>query len=232
MSHRTHDRDRIAAALAAEDFEAAWAGLCDIEPKRRLAPLYSALLAPEPRTRWRAAVAMGAVAAELAATRPEEARDLMRNCMWRLNEESGTVGWGIPEVMGEALARSPLLAEAYHRILIAYVRDLPGQSSYLDHAPLRRGVWWAVARLAEVRPELARQGQDVLTGALADPDPTARGLACLALARLGPPAAPGLAERLGELARDPAGLEVFADDRLETTTVAALAAKALHALGL
>lgn len=230
MSERAQVRSRIESALDATDFPQALAALGDIAPKKRLAPLFSALLAPEPRRRWRAVVAIGAAAAELTADNPESGRDLWRNLMWRLNEESGTIGWGIPEVMGEALARSPLLAEAYHRILFGYVRELPGDSTFIDHEPLRRGVWWAIARLAAARPELVRrEAMDVLAGALDDPDPAARGLACLTLARLGPPADPAIADRLTALTGDTAALEIYDADRLDATSVAALAQAALAA---
>ena len=135
MTERALVRSRIEAALADADFPRSLEALADIEPPKRLGPLFSALLGREPLTRWRAVVALGDVAAALAVTSPERARDFWRNLMWRVNEESGTIGWGIPEVMGETLARCPSLADDYARILIGYVRDLPGQSSYLDHAP-------------------------------------------------------------------------------------------------
>jgi hypothetical protein len=232
MAAREQVRSRIEAVLSAADFPEALAGLTDIEPKKRLAPLFSALLAPAPHTRWRAVVALGSAVAELAAGEPEAARDLWRNLMWRLNEESGTIGWGVPEVMGEALARSPLLADAYHRILIGYVRELPGDSTYIDHAPLRQGVWWALARLAAARPELVRrEALDVLYGALTDPDPVARGLTCLALSRLGRPANPDIATRLTALVGDRTALTVFDDDQLRQTTVGALAGAALASQG-
>ncbi|MGD9608435.1 MAG: DVU0298 family protein [Desulfovibrionaceae bacterium] len=232
MHEREQVRSRIEQALDAADFPQALAAVGDIAPKKRLAPLFSALLAPEPLRRWRAAVALGAAAADLAEAAPESARDLWRNLMWRLNEESGTIGWGIPEVMGEALARSPFLADAYHRILFGYVRELPGDSTFIDHEPLRRGVWWAIARLAAARPVLVRrEALDVLYGALTDPDPTARGLACLALSRLGRPANSDIATRLTGLVGDRAELTLFADDRLRETTVGALAGAALASEG-
>jgi HEAT repeat protein len=225
--HRAEVRTRIAAALDAADFPRSLEALGDIEPKKRLQPLFSALLGREALTRWHAVVALGATAAELAATRPETARDFWRNLMWRVNEESGTIGWGIPEVMGETLARAPALANDYHRILCSYVRDLPGDCTYIDHAPLRRGVWWALARLAEARPELASPALPDLAAALADPDPAARGLACLALARLTPPLEAAVRDRLETLANDETPFDLYRDHRLAEVTVAALAREAL-----
>jgi hypothetical protein len=228
---REQARNRLAEALAAADFPRSLDELADIEPKKRFKFLFSALLAREAVTRWRAVVALGTAAAELARTSPEAARDFWRNLMWRVNEESGTIGWGIPEVMGETLARAPVLADDYHRILFSYVRDLPGDSTYIDHAPLRRGVWWAMARLAGARPELVRQALPDLAAALADPDPSARGLACLALIRLGPPLKNDLRERLTDLTQDFAAFELFRHGTPATATVASLAVEALEAVG-
>jgi len=229
MSERARLLSRIEAALAADDFPRSLDALADIEPKKRLKPLFSALLAKESRLRWHAVTALGAAGAELAAREPEAARDFWRSLMWRLNEESGAIGWGIPEVMGEILARAPTLAGDYARILIAYVRDLPGAATaYLDHPLLRRGVWWAIARLAAARPDLARESLDVLPAALAASDPATRGLACLTLARLGPPIAPALAARLADLAGDAATFELYREERVAEVSVAVLAQWALE----
>ena len=54
--------------------------------------------------RWRAVSAMGIVTAALADARMDAARVIMRRMMWQLNDESGGIGWGIPEAMGEIMA--------------------------------------------------------------------------------------------------------------------------------
>jgi len=231
MSERARLTVRIAAALAAPDFPRSLEDLADIPPKKRLRPLFVALLAREGLVRWPAVTALGAAGADLAEADPEQGRDFWRNLMWRLNEESGTMGWGVPEVMGETLARSPVLAEACSRLLFAYVRDLPGPASAaLDHPALRRGVWWGIARLAAIRPDVARPARELLPEALAAPDPATRGLACLVLSRLGPPAE-ALAGQLAALAADRAAFELYWEERLAMTTVAALAEKAVAAWG-
>ena len=232
MRERAEVVSRIRAALAAADFPRALEALAGIAPRKRLKPLYSALLDREERVRRRAVVALGTALAAVAAAHPEEGRELWRNLMWRLSEESGAIGWGIPEVMGETLARSPLLAGEYARILVGYVRDLPGAAtSYLDHPELRRGAWWGIARLAEARPDLARQAGDALPAALKDADPAIRGLACLVAARTGPPHAPEVTARLAALADDTAVFPFSRDDRVETARVADLARLALEGEG-
>jgi hypothetical protein len=44
---------------------------------------------------------MGEVMAHLADKDMESARVIMRRLMWSLNDESGGIGWGAPEAMGE-----------------------------------------------------------------------------------------------------------------------------------
>lgn len=228
MSERPRGAARIRAALTAPDFPHSLNELADIAPKKRLRSLFTALLDREELVRWHAVTALGAAGAAVAAADPEQGRDFWRNLMWRLNDESGAIGWGIPEVMGETLARSPVLAEAFARLLFAYVRELPGGggSAALDHPELRRGVWWGIARLAAARPALVRPVPDLLPQALDSPDAASRGLACLALSQLGPAPA-SLADRLAVLTADRATFSLYWRERLAEATVAAMAERAV-----
>lgn len=218
---------RMREALAGPDRGAALAALAAVPARTRLGPLFSLLLDRDALLRWRAVTAFGAAMAEVAATRPEDAREVWRNLMWRVNEESGNIAWGIPECMGETLAVCPPLAADYHRILVSLVQDMEGESAYIDHAPLRRGAWWALARLAETAPELVRPALPELAAALADGDPAARGLACLALSRIRPGPASALPAALTALAGDAASFDLYDGWSLLPTTVAAQAAAAL-----
>ena len=219
----------IRTALAGSEPGPALAAIGGIAPAVRLGPLFSLLLDREPLIGWRAVTAFGAAMAELAGERLEDAREVWRNLMWRTNEESGNIAWGIPQCMGETLARVPVLAADYHRILLSYVQDMDGDCTFIDHAPLRRGVWWAIARLAETAPALAARALPELTSALADCDPEARGLACLALARIKPDPSRSLLAALTTAADDPAAFDFYNGWHLVPTTVAASAATALAA---
>ena len=46
-----------------------------------------------------------------------------RRLIWSLNDESGGIGWGAPEAMGEILARSEKLSCEFYCILLAYIRE-------------------------------------------------------------------------------------------------------------
>lgn len=146
-------------------------------------PLFSFLLLG-PLTMHRAAAALGVTVAQLAVTEPETARNVIRRFMWHMNEDSGNIGWGIPDAFAECLAASEALAESYHRILISYIMDLGHADNYCDHDVLRRSCYWAVGRLAEVRPEMCQGARPWLRKGLADEDSICRGMAAWALAKL------------------------------------------------
>ena len=112
----------------------------------------------------RAAYALGGVMARLYEESHEEAKNIVRRFMWHMNEESGNIGWGIPEAFGETLAQSAPLAETFRRVLLHYVYDAPeGKStSFCDHAPLRISCYKALARVLEARPQYVQEAMPVL----------------------------------------------------------------------
>ncbi len=71
--------------------------------REAIGPLIS-FLPQTPEIKWRGVAIFGKVLAQLANHDLENARVVMRQLMWQLNEESGNLGWGIPEAFGSALA--------------------------------------------------------------------------------------------------------------------------------
>lgn len=220
------------------------AEMCDAAAARAaLNPLLGLLTRPE--CRYQAAHGLGLAAPLIAAESLEQARVLMRRLMWSLNEESGNLGWGAPEAMGCILAQSPVLAAEYARIFLSYGYETGGDDNFIDYAPLRRGVYWGVGRLARSNPEAAAPALPHLTAALGDEDRGVRGMAAFALARLAANAAPGA--DAGGLARArealrqalrlekasglaPLSLDVLEEDGLASRPVQALLEAALAAL--
>ncbi|WP_297670803.1 DVU0298 family protein [uncultured Desulfovibrio sp.] len=189
-------------------------------------PLFSFLLL-EPRMMHRAAVGLGRVAARLAQEQPEAARNIIRRLMWHLNEESGNIGWGIPEAFGEILAASEPLARDFHRVLISYVIDLGRDDNYCDNDVLRRSCYWAIGRLAQARPQLCLAARPWLLKGLEDQDMACRGMAAWALGQLPPDLmdAPAL-RRLAQSGNSAACL-LFDGDEVYEKTAAQMAADAL-----
>lgn len=146
-------------------------------------PLFAMLLLG-PLVMHRAAVVLGATCAQLAEHDPDLARNVIRRFMWHMNEESGNIGWGIPESFAESLARSELLAKEYHRILLSYIMDTQQEDNYCDNNMLRRSCFWAVGRLAQARPELCGYIRPWLVKGLKDVDIQCRGMAAWALGQL------------------------------------------------
>lgn len=202
----------------------------DLPRRERVGPLMSFLLTGGTLT-GRAAAALGADVAEISRLNPEDGRVLMRRFLWHMNEESGNLGWGIPQSTAEACARSPRLAREFGHILISYIRDTGREDNYVDHALLRRDCLGAVARLLAARPEFADKAVPALLAALRDDeDLPCRGLAAHALAQL-PKIPPEALPDLHKLADDPeAGgtpVDIFDGHAARTRTVAELARDAL-----
>lgn len=169
--------------LEASDWQDHVAGIAAMSGKETVGPLLSFLLLGG-EVKWRAAVALGRSVAVLADTDMEDARVVLRRLMWHMNEESGNIGWGIPEAMAEILACHRGLAKEYHRILISYVRDTEKDNNFCDHAPLRRSCFWSVGRLAQAWPDLASDAWEPLLAGLDDEDPPCRGASAWAIGQL------------------------------------------------
>ncbi len=120
--------------------------------------LFSLLLASDELVRWRSVTVLGIVIENLALQDISRARVFLRRCMWMLTDESGGIGWGVPEVMGEVLSRSEVLAREFSSILVSYVieeEDRP--DNFLEYIPLRRGAWWGVARMSQGVPLVVKK---------------------------------------------------------------------------
>lgn len=169
----------------AEDRDEDWlACLARLEarPAREIVNPLLACLPLGGRSTRRAAAALGRAVARMAEEDSlEAARNMARRLMWHMNEESGNIGWGIPEAFAEILACHPRLAGEFHRILLSYIRKTDKDDNYCDHAVLRRSCFWAAGRLAQARPDLVAAGRDALVAGLSDEDAECRREAAAAL---------------------------------------------------
>lgn len=178
---RTH-KQLMREWLESPDWQKHLAALAAMDARESTGPLLSLLLLGGAMTA-RAAVALGVTVAALADQEPEAARNIVRRFMWHMNEESGNIGWGIPEAFAEVLARSPRMAKEFHSILLSYVVDTGHDDNFCDHGVLRRSCYWAVGRLAQARPELCEKVKPWLIKGLDDSDVSCRGVAAWALAQ-------------------------------------------------
>ncbi len=216
----------VRGALEADDWEARLGSLGDVPPEKLIGPFFAALNDAAPIVKWRAVTAFGLNTARIAGRNLEKARVVIRRCIWNLNDESGGIGWGIPEAMGESFARHGRLAFEFHAILISYVLDDGEAGNHLEFAPLRKGAWWGIARLAEARPGLVSPALlRLLAAAGREVEPDIIALACLLFGRLGESAAVPFIRGQLENAHH---FELYRESKPETIETATLAREALE----
>ncbi|MBF0467297.1 MAG: hypothetical protein HQK61_00175 [Desulfamplus sp.] len=138
-------KQTIYELLTMSDEQKAIEELLEFPPAKSINPLFSFIQNSNENIKWRAVRAMGKVVAKMASKNLESARVVMRRLMWSLNDESGGIGWGAPEAMGEIMAQDERLASEYKKILLSYVDE---KGNFLEHEPLRKGAVWAIERLS------------------------------------------------------------------------------------
>jgi len=148
---------------------------------------------------------------------------VMRRFMWSLNDESGGIGWGAPEAMGEIMACHEGLAREYAHILVAYMRE---EGFFLELEMLQRGLMWGLGRLAQVRPSLLRDKNAAafLLPYLDSNDAVVRGLAARALGLL---QAKESVSSLEKISADPGHVRHYLNRIFFDETAGSLAKKAL-----
>jgi hypothetical protein len=196
-----------------------------LPPRQIINPLLSFLYSPDESIKYRAVTAVGIVVAEMAAQDMEGARTIMRRLMWSLNDESGAIGWGAAEAMGEIMARHEQLAEEYFRILVSYIRE---DGNPLEHDLLECGVLWGLGRLAQARPHLLGDSSSHIAPDLTSKNPTQRGLATWILGFLCVASPP---ETLGPLLNDQTEIAIYEQGCLHNYRISELAARLLRPLG-
>ncbi len=223
MGFRALKKD-IRHLLVADDLPAALSALDRLAERQAINPLFSFLYDTDMVVRWHAVTAFGRVLTNLARKNMEAARVVMRRLMWNLNDESGGIGWGSPEAMGETMAQHAGLAREYSHLLIAYVNP---QGNFLEHEVLQRGLLWGLGRLAQARPERLQPAASFLHPFLESHDPNHRGLAAWALGSLRDASALAL---LKPLTNDKATLLRYNNLQLQTHTVGDLVNEACAAI--
>ncbi len=222
--HQTSSRQlkkKIQQLLLQKNLESGLAEIGRMPARKAINPLFSFLCSLDELLKWRAVTAMGEVVDRLADADMESARVIMRRYMWQLNDESGGIGWGCPEAMGEVMARNENLADEFWCILISYIRP---DGNFLEHEVLQRGVLWGVGRLAHARPQLLKTSVEYLHPYLQTDDPYLRGLAAWAAGAL---QNKNTAAILNQLKEDSAKFSIYLDGHITRHSVGEIAKTAL-----
>lgn len=174
---------RVGEILESTRRETAMAMLKDIPNEQLTGHLFSHFYHKNELIKFRATAAMGLLGARMAKNNIEKARIVLRRIMWNLNDESGGIGWGSPEAMGEILFHSPELALEFKSILFSYLG--PG-SNFIEHEMLQRGVLWGIGTYLEAFPnDLNATTEGLLFSHLHSKDSVKKGYAIRALINAG-----------------------------------------------
>jgi len=217
-------KKKILELLDSDDLEKSLDEICQLPARKAVNPLFSFFYSTNELIKWRAITAMGAVVSGLADQDMESARVVMHRLTWNLNDESGGIGWGSPEALGEIMARHFRLAEEYAFLLVSYVNE---QGNFIEHPALQRGVLWGLGRLAHSHPGLVNHAEPFLLPFMQSQDVIHRGLAAWTAGALDS----GLTKPLLQyLSNDNATVKIFIDMHLIERTVGQLALIALSKL--
>ena len=210
-------KEKLTALFSNGVPEEALAAICRMPLRKVVNALFPFFYSKNPLHFWQAITAMGAVVSLLAEEDMESARVVMRRLMWSLNEESGGIGWGSAEAMGEIMARNDLMADEYACILISYINPC---GNFIDHPDLQKGILWGLGRLAQDRPHRAVGASEFLVPFLTSSNPLLRGLAAWTASAL-----PGNATKplLIRLSSDIQVISLFIYGRLCEVTIGSLA---------
>jgi HEAT repeat protein len=215
-------KKRIFKILGSPNFSEELDNLLKIPGNQFINSLLSFLYNEDPVVKWNAVLAVGAAVSNIAEDDIESARVIIRRLMWNLNDESGGIGWGSVEAMGEILANNNTLAREYSGILLSYARK---DGNFQEHELMQRGVLWAIGRLSQVSPELLKKSAlGHILPYLDSGDAVVRGLAAWVSGLLGIKDAKS---RLEELEKDESEIQVFINDKLIKRRVRDMAEAAL-----
>lgn len=213
---------KVNELLHSKDIEKAMVELCHLPLRRVINPLFSLLYHSDLQLKWNAVTAMGEVTAKLANEDMESARVIVRRLMWNLNDESGGIGWGSPEAMGEILSRHESLANEYSRILISYARK---DGNFQENERIQQGILWGIGRLSQKRPDLVKDDIPILMPFLRSPNAAIRGLAAWIMGLL---SAEEACSSLKRLVKDENEFQIYLDRRLVTCKVMDMAKSTLE----
>ena len=150
--NRLQIKREITRLLQTKDLSGISTKLSGYPEKQLLNTLFSCLCHNEEIVKWHAVSCFGLVVPKIAEREMETGRTVMRRFLWMLNDESGGIGWGVPEAMAEVMCHHRLLGEEYLHMLVSYTiddgPDMFQDGNFLELTPLQEGVLWGLWRIA------------------------------------------------------------------------------------
>ena len=214
-------REQLLEILSGSNAAAGLSELRAGSPKKIFNDLLPFLYSQDEIIKWRAVTFMGLFVQDLAEEDMESARNVVRRLMWNLNDESGGIGWGSPEAMGEILTCHEGLAREYAPILLSYANK---DANYLELPMLQRGLLWGIARFSETKPHVVRGSKSHIFPYLESDDPAVRGHAARIVGLIGTMED---RDRLSPLAEDSSDYTTFFNHRCMRCIVGETAREAI-----
>jgi len=167
---------------------------------------------------WRAIEAIGLLSKEIAKSDTETVRNIVGRLLWMIRDESGGIGWSVPETLGEIVRNNPQLCADIAPII----------ASFHDEKMLTAGVLWALGRIGKINDETVGYAIPIILPYLQSADHTLRSYAAFALGRVG---AIGAVSKLEQLRSDDNEVTFYEYGDLHRKTVGRFAEEALEKLG-
>ena len=147
----------------------------------------------------------------------EFVRNIVGRLLWMIRDESGGIGWSVPEMLGEVVKNNPVLCADIAPVIISFHEELM----------LATGVLWAAGSMGELSKETIEDAVPLIRPFLKSPDAVQRGYAARALGVLGVSDAK---TDIDELVNDESLIPVYHNGDLQEKTVGKIAAEALSRL--
>jgi len=168
------EKSKVKELLIQKDLEALKGWIKTVRNPQRV--LFSLAYDTDELVRWRAIEAIGQVTVLWSKHGYKKIKNLIRQQLWLMNDESGGLGWHSPEIIGEILVNVPALIEEYGPMLL----------SYLDEEPFERGSHLAIYRVAKIDPKPFVDKVDPLIVSLRRSDNYIRAFMIMALGEIAP----------------------------------------------
>jgi hypothetical protein len=166
---------------------------------------------------WHAMEAIGVATKEMAKKDPETVRNIVGRLLWMIRDESGGIGWSVPEILGEIVLNNPKLCSDIAPVIVSFHEELM----------LTSGVLRAIGRIGPINNETVGYAIPTILPYLKSDENSIRGNAAFALGELG---AIGAVVSLKGLLDDKGKVLFYKDRELKETTVGYLAREAVEKL--
>jgi hypothetical protein len=188
-----------------------------LDDKKIISRLISLTYDKDKALSWHAMEAIGIATKEIAKKDSETVRNIVGRLLWMIRDESGGIGWSVPEILGEIVLNNPKLCSDIAPVIVSFHEELM----------LTSGVLRAIGRVGPINNETVGYAIPNILPYLKSENSTVRGNAAFALGELG---AIGAVVSLKSLLDDKGNVLFYKDRELQETTVGDLARKAVEKL--